>query len=110
MGFAFKSPAHLPEIAGLIATIRPDFDRERWTTCSIGHLDVGEVFAMPADHSRPVVLVEKKTVEVSDGYITTAMVVGEVRYIDTGEAVPVDLRANTSVLTRCDLVYATKKG
>jgi hypothetical protein len=105
-GWGYTSPAHMPEIAGRAAAILRGFDRERWTTCAIGHLDEGDVFALPQERPiRPVTLVEKKLTEVRDQYTTTTVASGEVRYIDTGEAVAIEMPANTSVLTRCDLVY-----
>jgi hypothetical protein len=36
---------------------------------------------------------------------SAGLLIGEARYIDTGEATDFKLRADTSVLTRCDLHY-----
>lgn len=101
--------AYLAEVAGMAATIRPYFDRERWTTCCISSLDIGHVFALPGDGDplRPVVLASARA-EESPGE-TYGWVIGEANYIDTGEpASEFKLRANRSVLTRCDLRYAPR--
>lgn len=103
---------HLVEIAGLTAC-RRWADREQWTTCRIGHLKVGTVFALPDERAvRPVVLAEApRRVDVPNrisphmGLEGAGVLVGEARYVDTGEATDFKLRADTSVLTRCDLHY-----
>lgn len=101
--------AYLAEVAGMAAAIAPHFDRERWTTCYIGSLNIGHVFALPGDGGplRPVVLTGAR-VEESPGE-TYGWVIGEASYIDTDEpASEFKLRANRSVLTRCDLHYAPR--
>ncbi|HEY9353646.1 MAG TPA: hypothetical protein VIP28_10360 [Nocardioides sp.] len=104
--------AHLPEIAGLTATRRWR-DREQWTTCGTGHLKLGTVFALPGEQpARPVVLVEvpdrvdvpaRLSPHVDPEY--AGVLIGQARYLDTGEPTDFKLRAATSVLTRCDLHY-----
>lgn len=103
---------HLTEISGLTATRRWT-DREQWTTCNLGHLKVGTVFALPGERPiRPVVLTETPDrVDVPDRISphmdpeNAGVLIGEARYIDTGEPADFKLRADTSVLTRCDLHY-----
>lgn len=104
--------AHPAEIAGLEARRRWT-DRERWTTCGIGHLKVGTVFALPGERPiRPVVLTAVDRTAIPDRISphmdaeSAGLMIGEVRYLDTGEAVDFKLSANTSALTRCDLHYA----
>jgi hypothetical protein len=105
---AFRSPAHLPEIAGLAAAVRPDLDREQWTTCYVGSLNVGEVFALPdALQVRPVVLTATRVEDVPGQ--TYGWVIGEARHIDTGEPAEFKLRANQPVPARCDLHYTIKE-
>lgn len=103
---------YLTEIATLVAR-RRWADREQWTTCHIGHLKVGTVFALPDERPiRPVVLAEvPDRVDVPE-YISPHMnatsagvLIGEARYVDTGEPADFKFRADTSVLTRCDLHY-----
>jgi hypothetical protein len=104
---------HPPEIAGLVAHRRWT-DREQWTSCNIGHLKTGTVFVLPDEHPiRPVVLAEDPSREDVPDRISphvdaenAGLLIGQARYLDTGEATDFKLRANTSVLTRCDLYYA----
>ncbi|MFJ2202423.1 hypothetical protein [Streptomyces violaceusniger] len=106
---------HLTEIAGLVARRRWT-DREQWTTCHLGSLRVGTVFALPDERPlRPVVLVgdprrEDVPDRISPHMNTTSvgLLIGEVGYLDTGEAADFKLRADTSVLTCCDLHYTPK--
>jgi len=102
---------YLPEIAGLAATRRWT-DREQWTRCAIGHLKTGTVFALPDERPlRPVVLAAAERRDVPDKISphidaeNAGLLVGEARYLDTGEPTDFKLRADTSVLTRCDLHY-----
>ncbi|MCQ8830375.1 hypothetical protein [Streptomyces malaysiensis] len=105
---------HLTEIAGLVARRRWT-DREQWTTCHLGSLRVGAVFALPDERPlRPVVLAEAPRREDVPDHISPHMnkesaglLIGEARYLDTGEPTDFKLRADTSVLTRCDLHYTT---
>lgn len=101
-----------PQIAGLTATLRWP-DREQWTTCHIGHLKTGTVFALPDERPiRPVVLTAPPDrVDVPDRISphmnaeSAGVLIGEAHYLDTGEATDFKLRADKSVLTRCDLHY-----
>lgn len=103
---------NLAEVAGLKAHRRWT-DREQWTTCHIGHLKVGTVFALPDERPiRPVVLAEAPhRIDVPEHISphmnpeSAGVLIGEARYADTGEAADFKLHAGTSVLTRCDLHY-----
>jgi hypothetical protein len=107
-----EADAYLAEIAGL-KTQRRWIDREQWTTCHIGHLKIGTVFALPDERPiRAVVLAgAPRRVDVPDCISphmdpeSAGVLIGEARYVDTGEPVDFKLRAGTSVLTRCDLQY-----
>ncbi|MDW6058203.1 hypothetical protein SAZ11_08895 [Streptomyces sp. FXJ1.4098] len=106
---------HLHEIAGLFARRRWT-DREQWTTRHIGGLKVGAVFALPGERPiRPVVLTgpprrEDVPDQISPHMNATSagLLIGEVCYLDTAEYTDFKLRADTSVLTRCDLHYTPK--
>ncbi|MGW7688790.1 hypothetical protein ACWGMA_07840 [Streptomyces asiaticus] len=103
---------YLTEIAALVARRRWS-DREQWTTCHIGHLKVGAVFALPDKLPiRPVMLATAPhRVDVPEHISphmdpeSAGVLIGEAHYVDTGEPVDFKLRAGTSVLTRCDLHY-----
>ncbi|MGW2861976.1 hypothetical protein [Streptomyces sp. NPDC001205] len=103
---------YLNEIAGFVARRRWT-DREQWTACHIGHLKVGEVFALPDDRPiRPVMLAATPhRVDVPDQLSphtdpeSAGVLIGQACYLDTGEPTDFKLRAGTSVLTRCDLHY-----
>lgn len=111
---------YLPEIAGRAPGRRPDFDREQWTTCHLGSLTPGMVFALPGarrEPVRPVVLAEVPRREDVPEHIDPHMnaesqgvLVGEAIHVDTGEAVAFRLLARTPVLTRCDLRYEPRTG
>ncbi|MER7814529.1 hypothetical protein [Streptomyces sp. NPDC096153] len=98
---------HLPTIGALTAVTVPDIDREKWTTCYIGRLVVGDVLSLPGGPIRPVVLVEREEENEELGDETYGRVTGTVRNIVTGDTGTFALRANTSVVTRCDLLYVT---
>lgn len=100
---AYVSPARLPHIAGMTAAVRPDFDREQWTTCRLGRLTPGTVIALPDGPVRPLVLTATRTEDVPGDF--HAWMVGEARHIDTAAVEEFKLRADTSVPTRCDLHY-----
>lgn len=106
---------YLTQIADLIACRRWT-DREQWTTCNIGHLKVGTVFALTDELPiRSVMLAAAPhRVDVPDRLSphvdpeSAGVLIGEARYVDTGDPVDFKLRAGKSVLTRCDLHYVPK--
>ncbi|MET7795710.1 hypothetical protein [Streptomyces decoyicus] len=100
---------YLPVIAGMRPTAFPDFDREQWTTCYIGRLDVGDVFALTGELPfRPAVLLEIRT-EAIPGE-THGRVSGMARYVDTGEPAPdFKVHANVSAVVRCDMRYRVQR-
>ncbi|MGW0577748.1 hypothetical protein ACWD25_17640 [Streptomyces sp. NPDC002920] len=89
----------------MLTAVKADgFDREQWTTCRIGRLAVGDIFALPGRPvARPVVLLAVKRIK-RNGESWDA-VTGTVHDPATGESTAFTLVVNVSVPTRCDLHY-----
>nr|WSX25521.1 hypothetical protein OG690_38200 [Streptomyces tubercidicus] len=101
--------AYLPAVADMSPASVPDFDREQWTTCYIGRLAIGDLFAFTTESPmRPAVLTEKRS-EYIPGE-AHGWVAGAARYVDTGDLVAeFKVRANASVVVRCDMHYRSMR-
>ncbi|GGX49160.1 hypothetical protein [Streptomyces noursei] len=98
---------NLPVIAGMSPMPLPGFERERWTTCYVERLDVGDVFSVIAEPFRPAVLLEADVEAIpgeAHGWFS-----GVGRYVDTGELTCFKVRGNVSAVVRCDMQYRVQR-